>query len=354
MDLLGAQVVFKPKEVSDELRKSGGGIAVAALLRWGFVCWLGIFLGQLAVTLINGVPLLPGLAISAGSTAGPLLTAWGLRRTGFHPAFDHRHDILLLGAVSALGMALTAANGALALSLTGLVPREAMLATGLKWWVGDTMGVISAAPLMLLVSRAQLRGFIERGGEFLLCFGTLCAVAWWVFIFNTGAWPLAFLPLPLIAWAALRFGATGTSFALVVLMIGAGYGTAVGHGPFHDPDPIRATMVLWIFMATATVLGWLIAALHSELDRAIGIRRLLERALSDVSLGVLLADLEQRISYANAGFSRLTGHTVLRSPARASGAHGEGWLPAWRYAVGGGERTRTAVGAVDDPTDLRL
>ena len=40
-----------------------------------------------------------------------------------------------------------------------------------------------------------------------------------------------------------------------------------------------------------------------------GIQRLLERALSDVSLGVLIADLDQRITYANAGFTRLTGYS---------------------------------------------
>ena len=40
-----------------------------------------------------------------------------------------------------------------------------------------------------------------------------------------------------------------------------------------------------------------------------GIQRQLERALSDVSLGVLIADLDQRITYANAGFTRLTGYS---------------------------------------------
>ena len=285
------------------------GIAVAALLRCGFRCWPGIFLGQLAVSLANGVPVAPAAAIAAGSVAGPLLAAWGLRRTGFHQEFDRRRDILLLGAAAALGTAVTATNGTAILFLAGLVPQEARLVTGLTWWVGDTMGVISAAPLLLIVSREGLRALLDRRGELLLCFGTLCATAWSVFVLNTGAWPLAFLPLPLIAWAALRFGTMGTSCALVLLSVSAGYGTAIGHGPFYHADPIRGTAVLWIFIATATVLGWLVATLHSELQRAIGIRLLLERALSDVSLGVLLADLDQRITYANAGFSRLTGHS---------------------------------------------
>lgn len=44
--------------------------------------------------------------------------------------------------------------------------------------------------------------------------------------------------------------------------------------------------------------------------KAPDIQRILEQALSDVSLGVLLSDLERRITYANAGFTRLTGYTA--------------------------------------------
>ncbi len=285
------------------------GIALAALLRCGFVCWPGIFLGQLAVSLVNGVPTMPSAAIAAGTAIGALLAAWGLRMAGFHPAFDRRSDVVLLGAAAVLGMAVSATNGTLVLTLSGLVPREAKLATWLTWWVGDTLGIVSASPLLLIASRAQLRALLDRRSEFFLCFGILVAIAWWVFVFNTGTWPLEFLPLPLVAWAALRFGNAGTSLAVILLTVAASYGTAIGSGPFPQADPIRGIAELWIFIATAAVLGWLIAVLHSELQRAVGIQRLLERALSDVSLGVMLGDLDQRITYANAGMTRLTGYT---------------------------------------------
>ena len=46
------------------------GIAVAALLRWGFGGWPGVALGALAVNLADGVAGPVALGIAAGNTAG--------------------------------------------------------------------------------------------------------------------------------------------------------------------------------------------------------------------------------------------------------------------------------------------
>ena len=62
------------------------GLAVAALLRWGFGCWPGVALGSVAVNFATGISLPVALAIAVGNTLGPLLAAWTLRRIGFHPA----------------------------------------------------------------------------------------------------------------------------------------------------------------------------------------------------------------------------------------------------------------------------
>ena len=51
------------------------GIAVAALLRWGFACWPGIALGALAVNLAVRASWPMALGIAVGNTLGPLLAA---------------------------------------------------------------------------------------------------------------------------------------------------------------------------------------------------------------------------------------------------------------------------------------
>ena len=93
------------------------GIAVAALLRFGFGCWPGVALGAAAVNLAVGTPLPLALAIAVGNTLGPLLAAWALRRIGFHPAFDRKRDIFFLSAAAILGMLVSASLGTASLSL---------------------------------------------------------------------------------------------------------------------------------------------------------------------------------------------------------------------------------------------
>ena len=287
------------------------GIAVAALLRWGFVCWPGVMLGAFAVGIATAPSVPAALGIALGNTLGPLLTAWTLRSIGFHAAFDRKRDIVLLALAAAVGMLPSATFGIGSLSLAGSLP-EGLGAAGLIWWAGDIMGVLLTAPLVLAFTQREVRGIALRRGEFALWLATTALVTWGVFVWNNRAvdpaWSVAFLPLPLVAWAALRYGPVGTSLALIVISVGATYGTATGHGPLVRPRPIEDVEILWIFMATAAALGWLITALDAARVSATGIQQLFERALTDVSLGVIMAGPDRRITYANQGFTRLTGY----------------------------------------------
>ncbi len=287
------------------------GIAVAAFLRWGFCFWPAVTVGAVAVNLAVGSPWPLALAISVGNTLGPLLAAWILKRLSFHQSLDQKRDILFLSVAAIAGMLVSASLGVAALSFAGRLP-EGLGAAWLIWWAGDTMGVITAAPLVLAFTRKELRAISLHATEFSGWLGVIGVLTWLVFVVSGGSgketWSLAFLPLPLVAWAALRYGPIGTSVALIVVSVGAAYGTAKGHGPFQRSHPVEEVAVLCVFMATAAAIGWLISALHSARVQATGIQRLFEQALSDVSLGVLLADCDRNVTYANVGFTRLTGY----------------------------------------------
>ena len=298
------------------------GIAVAALLRYGTGCWPGITLGALSVNLayVTGLP--ASLAIAVGNTLGPLLAVWTLRRIGFRPAFDRQRDILLLGLAAVLGMLVSASGGVASLSLAGGLPGDRFTAW-LAWWAGDTMGVILGAPLVFAFSRSGVRTILVRRVEFAVWLCVTGVVTWCVFAQNRGAggepWSLAFVSLPLVAWAALRYGPAGTAVAVIVLAVGAAYGTVTGRGPLFRAHPVEGSAVLWLFMASSAVLGWLVSAMQAARVQATGIQRLLEHALSDVSLGVLLAGLDRRITYANQGFTRLTGYTEAELLGKSCG-----------------------------------
>ena len=303
------------------------GIAVAALLRCGPGCWPGVTLGAAAVNFVGGIAWPAVLGIAVGNTAGPLLATWILRGMGFHTTLDRKRDILFLAIAAWLAMLVSASLGVTMLAFAGVLT-GGWLAAWLIWWAGDTMGIIAVAPLLLSCTREEWRTITPRRSEFLIWICTTGLIAFGVFFAHTDLqgrmWAPSFLTLPLVAWAALRFGTIGTSFAIIMLSGAATSGTATGHGPFSRASLNEGAVLVWLYMATCAALGWLITALQAGRVKAVGMQRLFDQALSEISLGVLISDIDQNIIYANEGFTRLTGYTepemlgrncrVLQSP----------------------------------------
>ena len=81
----------------------------------------------------------------------------------------------------------------------------------------------------------------ERGLEAALV--GACTVALGIFVFDqTPAGPttspaLLYAPIPLLIWAALRFGLGGISVSMLIVTVQAIWGTMRGHGPFLAQTP---------------------------------------------------------------------------------------------------------------------
>ncbi len=288
------------------------GIAVAYFHRFGYRYWPAVCIGSILVNLSVGTRFLPSVGITLGNTLGPLLTTFFLHQFKFNPKFERHRDIAWLVIAAHLGMLVSATNGVAVLAYFSSLD-EFYLRAWFCWWAGDSMGVIAVAPLLLTASRKEFEAIKVRLPEFgcwlILC--TLFTVA--VFVWNTNdkepAWALAFLPLPLIAWATLRFGTPGTSLAIILISVGAAYGVSNQSGPFYRQEVSHQILMLWLYMATTSTLGWLIAVLHSAQLHAVNTNRILEAGLREASLGFLLADQNRRITYVNEGFTRLTQYT---------------------------------------------
>ncbi len=238
------------------------GIAVAALYRWGYRCWPGVAVGAYLVNTANPVA---GL-IAIGNTLAPVVAVAVLRRLGLQRRMRRRRDVGILAVAAAVGMLLSSTAGVAILSASGSLTANPWSAW-LTWWGGDTMGVVSVAPLLLSFDREARAEIAQRWPEFVTWVIATGLTAWMVFVFNGGSslgWSLAFLPLPLVAWAAARFGPSGTGLALLLVSAIAAYGTAAGQGPFFRDQPQEDVIVLWAFMAISAVLGFFITGLCAE------------------------------------------------------------------------------------------
>ena len=98
-----------------------------------------------------------------------------------------------------------------------------------------------------------------------------CTVALGIFVFDrTPAGPntspaLLYTPIPLLIWAALRFGLGGISVSMLIVTVQAIWGTMRGHGPFLAQTPAENATALQLFLlVTATPLMLLAVVIEEE------------------------------------------------------------------------------------------
>jgi signal transduction histidine kinase len=93
----------------------------------------------------------------------------------------------------------------------------------------------------------------------------------------------AYLLIPSLIWAAVRFGPRGASRATLLASAGAIWGTALGHGPFARGTLHEGLLPLQLFMSvvaiTFLILGALTAERHELLERERSARAVAERAV---------------------------------------------------------------------------
>jgi signal transduction histidine kinase len=258
------------------------GIALAALLLFGFRLWPGVALGAFVANLWAGAPISVASGITTGNTLEALIGAYALGRLGFKPALDSVRDVIALIIPAALGSTLISATvGSTSLLLGGLVPGSEYWVTWRSWWLGDVMGALVVAPL-LMTWRTPPRAPFLRSRVLEASALALCCVALGMFVFSD--WAPAFSSefrqahtlFPLLVWAALRFGPRGVS-AVTFLLVGlAIVGTAQGSGPYAGASLRQSLTNLQAFMAAVTMTVLFLGAVIAE-------RRNAQEALSAVA-----------------------------------------------------------------------
>jgi PAS domain S-box-containing protein len=130
------------------------GIAVAALMIFGLRLWPGVFVGALVANILDGAPMQTAGIIAVGNTIAPVVATALLGRLDVKPTLSKLRDVVLL-TFTALGtMTISATIGTWALSLAGAI---VITETWRIWWVGDSMGVILFAPLLLTAMSKPIR-----------------------------------------------------------------------------------------------------------------------------------------------------------------------------------------------------
>ena len=251
------------------------GIALAAFLLLGPWVWPAVLAAAFLVNVTTAGGPLVALAIAAGNTLEGFLGAWVLKRWAHgRAAFDHPAGVLTF-ALAALGSTLVAATiGTGCLVAGGAASRAHAGVIWLTWWLGDAGGDFVVAPLILLARASYgMRWSLARVAEAAALGATCGLVALAVFgpLLSLGVnrYPLAFVPMPVFIWAALRFGRRGAAIAVAVVYAVAVRATLSGFGPFARYGPNEALLLLEVFTIVASLTALMLAAVSLEERRLV-------------------------------------------------------------------------------------
>jgi signal transduction histidine kinase len=279
------------------------GIALAALLLFGYRAWPGVWLGAFVVNAWHGAPVAVALTIATGNTLEAVLGAYCFHRLShYRGAFNRlRHVLVLLGPVAVLSTLLSATVGVASLGAGGMMLPGHGWATWRAWWVGDVLGDLIVAPLLL--TWATTRAFKVRPAGLAEAAVLGCALAGTcgaVFFGRPGAegYPFEFpyVLFPLFIWAAIRFGLRGAATATALVAGLAIWGTARGGGPFARDDLAASLLAVQTFLGTAALTPLVVAGTIEDLRYA---------ALQETFVAGLSHDLKSPLN------ALLTSATVL-------------------------------------------
>jgi len=250
------------------------GIALAAFLVFGYRVWPGIFAGAFLANVTTEGTVATSLGIAAGNTLEGLTGAYLVNRfAGGTHAFDRPQDILKLAVLAGtISTMVSATVGVTSLSLGGFAKWADYGSIWLTWWLGDAMGVLLVAPLSVLWltnPRVQWqRGQVREAACFVLCLvvvGQAVFGGWMPVIVKN--YQLDYLCVPILAWAAFRFGQRETATAAVLLSVFALWGTLRGFGPFARGTPNESLLLVQAFIGVTAMLAMAFAAVVSERTR---------------------------------------------------------------------------------------
>ena len=301
-----------------------GGVGLAALLlsprrQWPVVLAVLFATGSMA-DMMFGRPLAASFGFMAANVVETGASAWMIRRCcGDGVTFSRVVDVAALMAAATV---VNAGSSVIGAGTAALISGKPFWNHYLTWWIADGLGILLVTPLLVTWAR-PLRQQSVRGwsrwveGAALLC--AWCAFAWFSFgPGNSLAAPLILKPymcVPLVAWAALRFGPGYTASCLGILAVVAVGCTASGRSafPLGGGSPIDRLLMVQVFLAFNWACAMLLAAGAAQRERAEALLGESERRFRDVSEagGEFLweIDVQGHLTYLSERVYQIMGYT---------------------------------------------
>jgi signal transduction histidine kinase len=243
------------------------GIAIAGLFLFGRGLWPAVALGAFVGNVTSGAGGFEALGISVGNTLEAVVGATLLMHVGVRPALDRVRDVFGFVLAAAVSPLVAASNGILVLWLSDKLHSPG--SSWLLWWLGDGMGALIVAALLLVWSTKPWQSFPQpvrllEAGVAAAALGGISAA-----VFFGGGWRYPYALFPALIWLTLRFrqpgAVTGSFIVAAIAVAGANNGSL----PLGKHSPTGVVEILEGSLAGVVVSLFLLGAVLAERARAL-------------------------------------------------------------------------------------
>ena len=230
-------------------------------------------------------------------------------------------DIRTLGWFAIFGGVLApAASATLATIVLSLSGPTAFVDTWVTWATSDGLGMLIAAPLIMVLASALREGRFPRGQRLAEWIGLAAAGGLGTaMVFTQSEYPLLFLASMFVLLAAFRLGMTGAAAATTMVATAATIATTFGLGPIHliEGSLHDKVLVLQLFLictfACAVPVASALATrerLQSHLKES---HDFAQSILDNMREIIFRTDAKGCWTFLNPAWEQLTGYSVSES-----------------------------------------
>jgi signal transduction histidine kinase len=317
------------------------GVALAAVLLWGYRTWPAIFTAAMIANATTAGSVATAIAIATGNSLEAVVGAYLINRwsSGCN-TFSTPNSVAKFALICfVIATPISASTGLTSLATAGYIERTNFANAWVTWWLGDVTGALVVAPAIVLWASSHYHAFNRN--DFLETVGVLATaaavglIAFSPLIEQTPSRdPLGFFAILPMLWAALRRGPRDTATVALVLSGITIWGTLTGGGPFTTADLNVSFLLVLMFLISITVPSLLLSA-------DVEVRKKAEERLrrAQIELERKVAERTHELELANAAKSRffaMASHD-LRQPLHALGL----FVAQLRTPLKSGERTKT-------------
>ncbi len=243
------------------------GIAISALLLWGYHYWPAVFVGAFIANALSGPSFAVATGIGFGNTLEAVVAVVLIKRfvDGGRILDKISGTLAYVILVCFFSTILSATFGVGSLILGDNIENSQLGEAWLTWWVGDMMGALIIVPLVVAWKtdhyREQLATHVYEAIALLLLIIMSSLI---IFSQPSGTlsttFPLVYLIFPLVMAAAVRFTQIGAATAGTVVALAALWGTLSGTGPYANLGSTGNSLFalhffILVVMVTALVLS---------------------------------------------------------------------------------------------------